>query len=381
MTLPYQVSTVAAVWALVVADVGAQCCCCSFPVNGQAVYEAQPVTQYRLEYETQYDEREITVHRQVWETQNETRTRRVSVPVVETRYQEYVVHRPVWETQTQTKQYTVRRPVTETEMRAQTFTSYEPTTVMRTQYVDQGQFVNQVQQNPGRIRKRLRFRQRTSYVDSVTGQQKFQRAGLYWVPSQGRGTTRVNRVWVPNVVAQQVQEKTYQAKQEVRQIPVQVTKYVDQVMTEEIPVQVLKWTKEPHRDPYQVTTYRYEEQTENVPIRVCKWVEEKKVVKVPRCVPRWVPVTVTRMVPRPVVRHEQLPDSSIKEDDTLQLSDDKWHSHEELSADLVMDEDAEPEQFSVLLLPADAKDVPEITSFPIIGDEQAVVHASHEEDE
>ena len=211
----YRIPAVLACWFLVAGDVAAQCCCCctDFEIACQTIYEPQATTQYRLEYETEYEEREIVKHRPVWQTEMRTRTYRVAIPRTETRERSYEVRRQVWETINQPRQVVVRQPVTETFTQEQLYLTHEPVTVMRTQYVDQGQYVNQVDTTPGRTRRRLRLRRRQYYTDAVTGQQKWQRAGLYWVPSQGQGSTRVNRVWVSNYVTQQIPETTYQAKQ------------------------------------------------------------------------------------------------------------------------------------------------------------------------
>ena len=45
-------------------------------------------------------------------------------------------------------------------------------------------------------------------VDPATGQTVYQRAGLYWAQTQ-RGQYEVQKVWHPNVVAQQVQQTNY----------------------------------------------------------------------------------------------------------------------------------------------------------------------------
>ena len=358
----YRVPAVLACWFLVAGDVSAQCCCCctDFEIAYQTIYEPQATTQYHLEYATEYEEREIVTRRPVWQTKMRTRTYRVAIPGTETRERSFKVRRRVWETINQPRQYVVRQPVTKTVTQEQAYLTYEPVTVMRTQTVDQGQYVNQIEHTPGRTRRRLRLLRRQYYTDPLTGRKKWQRAGLYWFPSQDQGSTRVNRVWVNNYVSQKIPETTYQAKQDVRQVPVQVTEYVDRVVTQDHPVQVLNWKEETITQPYQVTTTRYEERTEDVQVRVCKMVEERKTISVPRCVAKWVPVTVTRMVPRLVVMRLPVKPGNSDNNRQPQLAAGTWHSENPKGTQMAVA--TLPTQHSVLR--QTTTEIREITSFP-----------------
>ncbi len=367
---------------LMAGDVAAQCCCCCGDVAfaGQATYEAQPTVQYRLIYETQYEKREIVTCRPVWQTEMRTHTYRVAKPVTETNTREYSckVLRPVWKTINQQRQYVLRQPVTETVMQERKYWKYVPVKVMRTQYVDQGQYVNHTEQVPGNVRRRLRFRGRQYYTDSVTGQQKWQRAGLYWIPTQGRGSTHVKRVWVSKYVAQQIPKTTYQIQQDVKQVPVQVTKYVEKIVKQNEPRQVLNWKEETVTQPYQVTTtrYEYEEKTEKVPVRVCKMIKEKKIITIPRCVARWVPVKVTRMVPRSMPLSQRGPTRMSYNEEHRQLSLETKMS-EKLQV-LQTGTALRSPQYSVLQKVSG--DIPEITSFPVIVDDGRLMTVSHDEE-
>ena len=289
-------------------------CCCDYRVVCQTIYHQQPMTAYRLVYETQFEEQRVVTQRPIWHTETRVRRIRVARPVTETntREQRYQVKRPVWETQEQERQYTVRRPVVETVMQDRTFTTYEPVTTMRAQQVDMGQFVNQPNHTPGPVRRRLRWRGKQHYTDPNTGAQRWQRAGLYWVPTHGKGTTTVTRVWVPNVVTQQIPQTTYQAKQVVQKVPVKITTYKDEVVTQRIPVRTMRWQVEEvvQQIPVTTTRYEYEERDQQIPVRVCKMVAEEKTVLVPRCVAKWVPVTYSCMRPRTVVMRVPL-DSEV----------------------------------------------------------------------
>ena len=328
-------------------------CCCDYRVVCHTVYEQQPITAYRLVYETVFEERKVVTQRPVWQTQIKERRYRVAKPVTETsvREQRYQVRKLVWETQEQERQHTVRRPVVKTVMQDRTFTTREPVVTMRTQKVDLGQFVNRVHHTPGPSRRRLRWRSRQYYNDTNTGARRWQRAGLYWVPVQGRGTTKVTKIWVPNVVTQQVPQTTYQTKEVVQQVPVQVTSYEDQVITQKVPIRTFRWQTEEvvHQIPVTTIRYEYEERVEQIPVRVCKMVTEEKIITVPRCVAKWVPVTYHGMRPKTVVRRVPLGTGEVGDDDSGTL--------DSLQQEQVVDE-------PVPLAPTDADESPAPSNEP-----------------
>jgi hypothetical protein len=171
-----------------------------------------------------------------WVTETRRRTYRVAKPVMETstRNEVYRVMRPVMETETRYQQHTVRRPVTETVMQDRNYVTCEPVTTMRTEYVDRGGFVDQCVYTPGAVTTRLRWLSGTWAVDPATGTTVYQRGGLHWVPEQSPGTYTVARQYVPNVVAQQVPQTTYVQKLVTQQTPVQVTRYVDEVVQQPV---------------------------------------------------------------------------------------------------------------------------------------------------
>ena len=279
----------------------------------QVGYQAQPSTSYRLVYETVFEPRKVVSYRPVWETQTRERRYQVITPVTETNIREhrYMVRKPIWETKTRQEEYTVRVPVTETQTQLQTYTTYEPSTTTQTQYVDQGQFVNQTQHIPGRLRKRLRFLRRQYYTDPSTGLSRWQRAGLYWVPTQGKGATQVNRVWVPKVVTQKIPKTTYQAVKKTREVQVPITTFKEQIETRDVQYKELTWKEEEKIQEIPVTTTRYktEERVEPIQIQVCKMIAEERTIMVPRYVAHWQPVTYSYMRRRPVVL--QVPDRAV----------------------------------------------------------------------
>lgn len=256
-----RVSLPALLGAVVVSTALAQSCCePAYRTVYKTVYEQQAVTAYRLEYETVFEEKQITVQRPVWETEYRERRYTVARPVVETsereerytvmrpvwetsyrdcsydrvryvtetemREQRYVVSRPVWEETYREQRRVVRRPVTETVMRNTCQTVYTPVTTMRTEYVDQGAYVDNTVYRPGPVRNRLQWLPGSYAIDPVRGLNYWRRAGFYWVPSARAGTYTVQRQYVPSVVAVQRPQTTYVARPVSTQTPVQVTRYV-----------------------------------------------------------------------------------------------------------------------------------------------------------
>ena len=159
--------------------------CQTYRLVYQTVYDQQQVTAYRIETETVYDEQQQTTYRPVYETEMRERRYTVARPVTETseREERYRVMRPVWETQMRDSSYDVvrtvaetsereerymvarpvyetqereerqivRRQVVETAERDEASTVVEPVTTYTTNYVDQGQFVDQQVVTPGRV--------------------------------------------------------------------------------------------------------------------------------------------------------------------------------------------------------------------------------------
>ncbi|HRX77497.1 MAG: hypothetical protein H6821_00130 [Planctomycetaceae bacterium] len=280
---------------------------------GQTVYPAYRIhyetvnveqTVYRPSYETIYEEQTITSQRPVYETETRVRRYTVAKPVNETSTQikRYTVRKQVLDTETRTQERVVRRPVTEQVMQTRSHVVYDPVTTMQTQYVDQGSYVDNYVLKPGVSRNRLQWLQGGYVQDPLTGSMVYQRAGFHWVPTAPPATYQVERQYVPNVVAQEVAQTTYQQRVVNEQIPVNVTRYEDVVVQEPVQVQVCKFVDEVVEQPVQVTTQRieYETKEEPVEVRVQKWVTDSKTVQVPRTVMKWV--QETQVVPRTVAR-------------------------------------------------------------------------------
>ena len=169
----------------------------------------------------------------------------------------------------------------------------------------------------------------------------------------------MTKIWVPNVVTQQVPQTTYQTKEVVQQVPVQVTSYEDQVITQKVPIRTFRWQTEEvvHQIPVTTIRYEYEERVEQIPVRVCKMVTEEQIITVPRCVAKWVPVTYHGMRPRTVVRRVPL--------GTGEVGDDESEALDSLQQDQAVDE-------PVPLAPtgADESPLPSSDPYPDAGQEQ-----------
>ena len=280
---PAAVSTVTSVMSPVASVCGQE-----YRLVYKTVCEQRQTTAYKIEYETAYEERPVTTYKPIWETQMREERYTVARPVTETSEREevYTVQKPVWETQmrdnsytriryvqetaereerytvnhpiTETSEreeaYTVLKPVYETSCRTETYTVMRPQTVCQTQMVDRGGFVEQTVMKPEAPATRLRWMSGTCAVDPGTGQTVYQRAGLYWVQVP-RTTCEVQRVWQPNVVAQQVQQTFMVPQTESRQVPVQTVRYEQEQMVRKIPVTTCRIVQE--------------EVVKKVPLRYC----------------------------------------------------------------------------------------------------------------
>ncbi len=55
---------------------------------------------------------------------------------------------------------------------------------------------------------------------------------------------QVNRVWKPNIVAQQIPQTTFVQRVVVQKVPVQVCRYVNEEVVQKVPVTVCKMVQE-----------------------------------------------------------------------------------------------------------------------------------------
>ena len=369
---------------LFTASLPAQDCFCqpAYRIVNKVICEQEPVTQYRVEYETVLEERQVTSTRPVYETEMRVRKFRVAKPVVETstreekfyvlkpvyeteyreeaydkvtwtqetemRQQKVIVNRPVVETQMHERQHVVRRAVNETVMQQQCVTAMEPVTTYRTQLVDQGGFVDSSTFVPGRTTNRIAWVPRGVATDNATGQVFKHHAGFHCVPTTTPGAIVTQRIYVPNVVAQQIPQTTLMPRQVMQEVPVNVTRYQDEVVKEQVPVQVQKieqceevreypvtvnkpvtervvnripvqkvrYEKEEHvrHIPVQTQRIEYEDREEPYEVRTCRMETEVKTVQVPVTVRKVTPYTTYRTIQRIVSMRVPLMSQTIVED-------------------------------------------------------------------
>lgn len=232
------------------------------------------------------------------------------------------------------EQHTVRRAVQETVYQDQMYTTYSPVTSYYNQTVDMGGYVTQWSYYPGTTRNTLRWVPRGYAVDQATGMPFWHRAGLHWVPTQSPGVAVPTTAYMPNYVTQQVPVTTYQPQVVAQKVPVNVTRYVDDVVTTEKPVTYTRYeqVEEVREYPVQVqkpvvqrkvrkipvTTTRYEreeyvrpvtysvqkmvteEVVEDYDVHVQHFRQEVRKIQVPKTVSNWVEYQTYKLVPKTV---------------------------------------------------------------------------------
>src|SRR5262249_5766133 len=124
--------------------------------------------------------------------------------------------------------YMVQRPVLETAEREQCSTVCEPQTTYTTRYVDQGCWQEYQVLKPGPICMQPVCIPSKCVVDPCTGLSTYIPATTGFQQVQGPSTVQVNRVWKPNVVAEQIPQTTYVQRVVVQKVPIQVCRYVNE---------------------------------------------------------------------------------------------------------------------------------------------------------
>jgi hypothetical protein len=233
----------------------------------------------------------------------------VARPVLETsaREEHYTVMRPVCEMAEREERYLVQRPVVQTCYSVQYHTVMSPVVSQQTQMVDHGCFAQQTVFKPAWFNTRLAWLGASCAVDPATGRTVYQRAGLYWVPTN-RGRYEVRRVWQPNVVAEQTQHVCYVPQTVAEQIPVQVSSMRTEEVCRKVPYQICRMVPQDcvRQVPVQTCRMTYEERVERVPYQTCRMVAYQETVRVPHCVEKRIPVTYTCTVPHVVCYREPI---------------------------------------------------------------------------
>jgi len=261
----------------------------------RTVYVPQIVTEKRTVEMVQCSEevrqRTCTVYRRVPETKTVEREYTVMVPQTRTKTVNYTVCKPVWEEVE--RQYTVMVPPTETRQATRRVCKMQPVTTTRTVCVDKGHWEKRCVEVPCRCARRLlrhRGRLHGCCGDGCTG-----------TDCCGT-TTRLRRVWVPEVVEQEVKATCYKPVWE--EVPCEYTVTVCKPQTRTCRVRVCRMQSEQCTREVKYTVCVPEKRTCRREVTVCKWVPEEKTVsytvRVPHKVEKEIEVRVCRMVPKTV---------------------------------------------------------------------------------
>jgi hypothetical protein len=161
---------------------------------------------------------------------------------------------------------------------------------------------------PGAVRTRLAWQPRGYQIDPLTGAATYSRGGLWWTPMQAPATLVPQTVYQPNVVTQNVQETTMVPRTEVRRVPVQTVRYVNEEQIRQVPVQVCRMEsyEEVRKVPVQVCKQVVERVERQVPVQVCKFVTEEHVRKIPVTTMKTVFEDRVEEEPVRVCRYEQV---------------------------------------------------------------------------
>ena len=323
----------------------------------EIIYQQQLIDTCHIQNNVLFEEYWITTYEPVWETKMRTCHYTVARPETQTFEKEVrcVSIKPVWETQVcdrsynvvrqivETKQceerYTISRPVMETECREEKVqvqrcvtrtvekevpqVSHQPVTRMKTNYVDQGQYVTQKVERQRKLQfSFLKWAPGGWGVDPANGKKRYELPGFVWV-KQPKTKLVSEKVWQPNQVAVEVPETTYErvvtnikvpttvsewvTEEEIRRVPVCVCKMVTEECVRVVPVTTCREViervenkvtvpvcryiraEEVRRVPYTYTRMMYEQRVREVPVRVCKMVPVKRKIRMPRSVQKMVP--------------------------------------------------------------------------------------------
>jgi|GEM_PF-2913494 len=329
----------------------------------KVIVEQKPVTSYKTETSTEIRERRYRVAKPVVETKHEVQRYTVRKPVSETSYREEfmdrtryetetqweeqrrVVRKPVEETSERIETRTIREPVKEISYKEETYTTYRPKTTTEYRWRDAGRYVDVPREVPGTPGpSRLQWLSRSPYTNPITGQPTQQRAGLYWVPTQGASQIVNQPQYVAGYVPEQRERTDWVPEQVTRRVPVERTRYVERVeyrkvpvktirmeeeeqyrhvprevkkpvterYTRKVPVTTTRWVEEERERTVPRKTYKtvYEERVEKVPVKVERQVAVEQILQRERTVRRYVPYKEEKLVPRTVVEKQLIPDDS-----------------------------------------------------------------------
>jgi nitrogen fixation protein FixH len=298
------------------------------------VYDQQEYTCYRTVYdrvvtprtvtrtqyvrEMQYREMNYTVMKPVWERKTRMVNYTVMRPVYETREKTYTVMKPVWETHTREIPYTFNRPVYETRERQVPYTVSRPVTYTKTIQVRSGHWETEVCERPGPVITH-RIREKGSWVwDPALCRTVYCPGEVKCIQVQCPPVRISRRVWVPEVCEREITCVRYERQQCVHTCTYRVRRMVPEQRVRTQTYRVCRMVPEQRirTQTYRVCRMVRECRSREVAYNVCRMVPEirTRTVAAPVCravqyeetvnsvsyVPRQMPYTVSRCVPRVV---------------------------------------------------------------------------------
>lgn len=241
-------------------------------------YETQTKTITVTECRPETRHRTFKVMKRVPETKTVEQTYTVMVPKTETKTVNYMVCKPIYETKTQT--YTVCVPHPETRQGTRTVCKMVPTKETRTVCRDRGHWEEkEVACNP------------CGGCGSCGG------------CGDCAPATRTCRVWVPNIVKEEVEVTCMRLHRE--QVPCEYTVMVNKMEERTREVKVCKMVREQHTKEVECKVCVPEERTRTCDVTTYKCVTEEKTqeytVNVAHKVEKEVEVKVCKMVPKTIM--------------------------------------------------------------------------------
>lgn len=299
----------------------AQCCgivspAQNYQVEYATVHKPVVLNTYKKEYRTEYQDEEIITYKTVWDTVEQKTT--VAKQVPETSYvkETYKVLKPSWETEYRDESYnitryveetsfreekvvvakpvvevqnreiveTVKKPVQRTYMQEKRYTVQRPETIFESRTVDRGGYVDSLETVPGKAYSRLTWKRGGTYLDPATGVSQRRLPGFYWTQLHSDPTYKVEKVYKPSWITEQVPVTTYKPETVVEQVPVNITTYEEEKIVRIEPVQVHKMEREEVVKQIPVKTMKpvLQRVEKIVPVQVCRMEEQEVVREVPR---------------------------------------------------------------------------------------------------
>jgi len=120
-------------------------------------------------------------------------------------------------------------------------------------------------------------------------------SGVVLVTDRREAATKFQKVWHPNVIAQQVQQTNYVPQTVAEQVPMQVVKYMPEQIVRKVPIQVCRMVTSSKSAGCRSQPTRPSMKSASKPVsyQVCRMVAEQQTIRVPHTVEKRIPVTYT----------------------------------------------------------------------------------------